>query len=165
MSYVVEGVSFFGVTPQFGSISAGGIIIPASYIIGEVPLVEKFPAASEVPVLKEIHTQGFEGNEFVANLEVAPKVCGNIDSAVGHGMRAEGTSFPTTTTPVGGEHLDNIGEFEFLTPSFGSHMQCPLDLATTYQMFYKLDRVISLLFHRLDCRHMKYCSIDLIVVI
>uniref|UniRef100_A0A2N9F6Y3 Uncharacterized protein n=1 Tax=Fagus sylvatica TaxID=28930 RepID=A0A2N9F6Y3_FAGSY len=43
------------------------------------------------------------------DLEVAPEVCSNIDSAVGHSMRAEGTSFPVATTPAGGEHLDNIG--------------------------------------------------------
>uniref|UniRef100_A0A2N9FRX5 Uncharacterized protein n=1 Tax=Fagus sylvatica TaxID=28930 RepID=A0A2N9FRX5_FAGSY len=109
MAYVVEGVSLFGATPCFGNISADGIIIPASYIYGgEAPLVEEFPVASEVPVFKKIHTQGFVRNKFVADLEVAPEVCSNIDSAVGHGMRAEGASFPVATTPTGGEHLDNI---------------------------------------------------------
>ena len=34
----------------------------------------------------------------MANLKVAPEVCSNIDSVVGHGMRAEGTSFPMATT-------------------------------------------------------------------
>jgi hypothetical protein len=111
-------------------------------------------------VLEKIHTQGFVRNEFVADLEVAPEVCSNIDSAVGHGMRAEGTSFPVATTSAGGEHLDNIGEFEFPTPSFGNCMQYSLDLAMPYQMFHGLDRVcemscrldcvIFLLFHRLD---------------
>uniref|UniRef100_A0A2N9GTN3 Uncharacterized protein n=1 Tax=Fagus sylvatica TaxID=28930 RepID=A0A2N9GTN3_FAGSY len=109
MAYVVEGVSLFGATPCFGSISAGDIIIPVSYITGgEAPLVEEFPVASEVPVFKKIHTQGFVRNKFVADLEVAPEVCSNIDSVVDHGMRAEGASFPVTTTPAGGEHLDNI---------------------------------------------------------
>jgi hypothetical protein len=46
------------------------------------------------------------------------------------------------TTPAGGEHLENIGEFEFLTPSFGSRMQCSLDLAMPYQMFHGLDCVM-----------------------
>jgi hypothetical protein len=31
-------------------------------------------------------------------------------------MQAEGASSTVVTTPIGGEHLDNIGEFEFLTP-------------------------------------------------
>jgi hypothetical protein len=82
----VEGVSLFGATPRCGSIPVGGIIIPASYITGEVPLVEELPAAGEVLVLEKIHTQGFMRNEFVADLEVAPEVCSNIDSAVGHVM-------------------------------------------------------------------------------
>jgi hypothetical protein len=105
----------------------------------EAPLVEQFLAASEVPMFEKIHTQGFVRNEFVANLEVAPEVCSNIDSAVGHGMRAEGTSFPVVTTSVGGEHLDNIGEFELLTPSFGNCMQYFFELVMPYQMFCRLD--------------------------
>jgi hypothetical protein len=142
MAYVVEGVSFFETTPRFGSIPVSGIIISVSYITGEVPLVEELPAASEVLMLEKIHTQGFVGNEFAADLGVAPEVCSNIDSAVGHDMRAEGTSFPVATTPAGGEHLDNISEFEFLTPSFSSCMQCSLNLAMPYQMFHGLDRVM-----------------------
>jgi hypothetical protein len=65
---------------------------------GEASLVEEFPVAREVPVFRKIHTQGFVRNKFVADLEVAPDVCSNIDSVVGHGMRAEGTSFPMVTT-------------------------------------------------------------------
>jgi hypothetical protein len=83
-------------------------------------------------MFKKIHTQGFVMNKFVADLEVAPEVCSNIDSAVGHSMRAEGTSFPVATTPASGEHLDNIGEFEFPTPSFGNRMQYFLYLAMSY---------------------------------
>uniref|UniRef100_A0A2N9FUZ5 Uncharacterized protein n=1 Tax=Fagus sylvatica TaxID=28930 RepID=A0A2N9FUZ5_FAGSY len=64
----------------------------------EASLVEEFPIASEAPVFKKIHTQDFVRNKFVVDLEVAPKVCSNIDSTVGHGMRAEGTSFPMATT-------------------------------------------------------------------
>ena len=78
----------------------------------------------------------------MADLEVAPEVCSNIDSAVGHGMRAEGTSFPVATTSTGGEHLDNISEFEFLTPSFGCHMQCSFNLAMSYQTCHELDRIM-----------------------
>jgi hypothetical protein len=93
-------------------------------------------------VFKKIHTQGFVRNKFVADLEVAPEVCSNIDSAVGHGMRAEGASFPVATTPTDGEHLDNIGEFEFPTLSFGNRMQYFLDLAMLYRMFHGLGRVV-----------------------
>ena len=64
----------------------------------EASLVEKFPVASEALMFKKIHTQGFVRNKFVADLEVAPEVCSNIDSVVGHGMQAEGTSFPIATT-------------------------------------------------------------------
>ena len=142
MAYIMEGVSLFGATPRFGSIPVCGIIIPASYITGEVPLVEELPVAGEVPVLEKIHTQGFVRNEFVADLEVALKVCSNIDSAVDHGIRTEGTSFPVATTSAGGEHLDNIGEFKFLTPSLGCHMQCSFELAMPYQMFHGLDCVM-----------------------
>jgi hypothetical protein len=116
MTHVVKGVSLFGATPRFGSIPIGGIIIPSSYITGKVPLVEEFPVDSEVLVLEEIHTQGFVGNESTIDLRVAPEVWSNIERASGHGMQAEGASSIVATTLVGGEHLDNIGEFEFLTP-------------------------------------------------
>uniref|UniRef100_A0A2N9GCD7 Aminotransferase-like plant mobile domain-containing protein n=1 Tax=Fagus sylvatica TaxID=28930 RepID=A0A2N9GCD7_FAGSY len=142
MAYVVEGVSLFGATPRFDSILVGGIIIPASLITGEAPLVDEFPAASEISVPEEVHTQGFVRNEFMIDLGVALEVRSNVDSSVGHGMQAEGTSSPVATTPSGGEHLDNMGEFEFLTPFFGSRMQYSLDLAMSYQMFHGLDRIM-----------------------
>ena len=37
----------------------------------EASLVEEFPVASEAPVFKKIHTQGFVRNKFVADLVVA----------------------------------------------------------------------------------------------
>jgi hypothetical protein len=57
-------------------------------------------------------------------------------------MQAEGASSTVVTTPIGGEHLDNIGELNFSPPSFGSHMQCSLDLVVPYQMFHRLHCVI-----------------------
>jgi hypothetical protein len=39
----------------------------------EASLVEEFSVASEAPVFKKIHTQGFVRNKFVADLEVAPE--------------------------------------------------------------------------------------------
>jgi hypothetical protein len=125
MAYVMEGVSLFGATPRLGSIPVGGIIIPASRITGEAPSVDEFPVASEISVPEEVHTQGFVRNEFAADLGVAPEVCSNIDSAVSHGMhKLRVLVLLWQTTPAGGEHLDNIGEFEFPTPSFGNCMQC-----------------------------------------
>ena len=74
-----------------------------------------------------IHTQGFVRNKFVADLEVAPEVCSNIDSAIGHGMRAEGISSPMATTS---------------------------DVPRTWPCYVRrlgrLDCVIFLPFHRLD---------------
>ena len=142
MAYVVDGVSLFGATPRFCGIPAGGIIIPASHITDESPLVDEFPTISEISMSEEVHIQGFVRNEFVANLGVALKVRSNFDSAVGHGMQAEGTSSPVVITPAGGEHLDNIGEFEFPTSSFGSRMQCSFDLAMPCQTFHGLDLVV-----------------------
>jgi hypothetical protein len=66
-------------------------------------------------VLEKIDTQGFVRNEFVADLEVAPEVFSNVDSTVDHGAQVEGTGASVVDIPVGSEHLDNIGEFEFLT--------------------------------------------------
>ena len=142
MAYVMEGVSLFGATPRLGIILAGGIIIPASRITGEVPSVGEFPVASEISVPEEVHTQGFVRNEFAADLGAASEVCSNINSAVSHGAQVEGTSSPAATTPANGEHLDNIGEFKFLTPSLGCHMQCSFELAMPYQMFHGLDHVM-----------------------
>ena len=164
MAYVVEEVSLFGATPHFCSIPAGGIIISASHITGEAPLVDEFPAASEISMPEEVHTQGFVRNEFVTELGVALEVRSNVDSTVGHGMQAEGTSSPVATTPAGGEHLDNIDEFEFPTPSFGSRMQYSLDLAMPYQMFNGLDRIHVRCFVDLIVSYSCY-FIDLIIVI
>ena len=69
-------------------------------------------------MLKEVRTQSFVGSESATDLRVTPEVCSNVDSAVDHGVQAEGTSAFTAATPAGGEHLDNIGESEFPTPFF-----------------------------------------------
>ena len=73
MAYVMEGVSLFRATPRLGIIPAGGIIIPASRITGEVPSVGEFPVASEISVPEKVHTQGFVRNEFAADLGAAWK--------------------------------------------------------------------------------------------
>jgi hypothetical protein len=118
MAYVMEGVSLFGATPRLSIIPAGGFIIPASHITSDAPSVAGFPVVGEIFMPKEVHTQGFVRSESAMDLGVTPEVCSNVDSAVDHGVQAEGTSASAATTPVGGEHLDNIGEFEFPTPFF-----------------------------------------------
>ena len=138
----MERVSLFGATPRVGIIPAGGIIIPASCITGEVPSVGEFHVASEIFVPEEVHTQGFVRNESMADLGVAAEVRSNVDSVVGHGMQVKGTSSLVATTPASGEHLDNIGEFEFPTSSFGSRMQHSFDLVMPCQTFHGLDLVV-----------------------
>uniref|UniRef100_A0A2N9IK73 Uncharacterized protein n=1 Tax=Fagus sylvatica TaxID=28930 RepID=A0A2N9IK73_FAGSY len=122
---------------------------PLSY---EAPLVEEFPATTEVPVFEKIHIQGFVRNEFVADLEVAPEVCSNIDNAVGHGIRAEGTSFPMATTSAGGQHLDNIDLIVVLWK-----VLFPWTWLWSYGRFC---------FHRLGCGLMEgSVSVDLVVIL
>ena len=132
MAYVMEEVSLFEATPRLSIIPAGGIIISVNRISGKVPSVGEFPFVSEISMPEEVYTQGFVRNEFAANLVAAPEVYSNIDSAVSHGVQVEGTSSPVAATPASGEHLDNIVEFEFPTPSFGNCMQYSLDLAMPY---------------------------------
>jgi hypothetical protein len=83
-----------------------------------LPSVAGFPVIGEIFMPKEVCTQGFVGSESATDLGVTLEVCSNVDSAVDHGVQAEGTSASAAATPVGGEHLDNIGEFEFPTPFF-----------------------------------------------
>ena len=54
-------------------------------------------------------------NESATDLGVIPKISRSVASAVDHGVQAEGASASVAATPVDSEHLDNIGEFEFLT--------------------------------------------------
>jgi hypothetical protein len=118
MAYVMEGVSLFGATPRLSIIPASGFIIPANHITSDVPSVAGFPVIGEIFMPKEVCTQGFVGSESATDLGVTLEVCSNVDSAVDHGVQAEGTSASAAATPAGGEHLDNIGEFEFPTPFF-----------------------------------------------
>ena len=112
----MEGISLFGATPRLSAISAGGFIISASRITGEAPLVAGSPVADEVPMPEEVHAQGFVGSESVTDLGIIPETSSNVDSAIDHGTQAGGSSASVADIPIGSEHLDNIGEFEFLTP-------------------------------------------------
>jgi hypothetical protein len=49
------------------------------------------------------------------DLGVILETSSNVDNAVDHGVQPEGTNASAADIPVGSEHLDNIGEFEFLT--------------------------------------------------
>ena len=81
----MEGVSFFGATPCFSVIPAGGFVIPTSRITSDAPSV-----AGEVFMPEEVHVQGFVRS-------------------------SKGASASIAATPAINEHLDNIGEFEFPT--------------------------------------------------
>ena len=112
----MEGISFFGATPHFSAISAGGFVISASLITSEAPLVAGSPVVDEVPMPEEIHAQGFIRSESVVDLGVIPGTNSNIGSAVNHGAQAKGTSVSAADMLIDSEHLDNIGEFEFFSP-------------------------------------------------
>ncbi len=105
----MEGVSLFGVTPRLSVVPAGAFIIPASRITSDAP-----SATGEVFMLEEVRAQSFVRSESAADLGVIPKISSNVPSVVDHGVQAEGTSASAADIPVGSEHLDNIGEFEFL---------------------------------------------------
>ena len=115
IAYVMEGISLFGATPRLSAIPTGGFIISASRITGEAPLVAGSPVADEVPMLEEVHAQGFVESESVMDLGVILETSSNVDSAVDHDSQAEGASASVADIPANSEHLDNIGEFEFLT--------------------------------------------------
>ena len=118
MVYVMEGISLFGATPHHGVIPVGGFIIPASRITSDLPSVVGFPIASEISMPEEVCTRGFVGSESAMDLGATLEIRTNVDSALDHSVQAEGTSTSAAATFAGGEHLDNIGEFEFSTPFF-----------------------------------------------
>uniref|UniRef100_A0A2N9ERL1 Transmembrane protein n=1 Tax=Fagus sylvatica TaxID=28930 RepID=A0A2N9ERL1_FAGSY len=63
--------------------ATAGSSAPMAYVVEGVSLFGATPCFGSIPA---------------GDLEVAPEVCSNIDSTVGHGMRAEGISFPMATT-------------------------------------------------------------------
>uniref|UniRef100_A0A2N9HNG7 Uncharacterized protein n=1 Tax=Fagus sylvatica TaxID=28930 RepID=A0A2N9HNG7_FAGSY len=63
--------------------ATAGSSAPMAYVVEGVSLFGATPCFGSIPA---------------SDLEVASEVCSNIDSAVGHGMRAEGISFPMATT-------------------------------------------------------------------
>jgi hypothetical protein len=64
---------------------------------------------------EEVRAQSFVRSESAVDLGAIPEISSNVSSAVDHGVHAKGASVSAAATLVGSEHLDNIGEFEFLT--------------------------------------------------
>ena len=64
---------------------------------------------------EEVRAQSFVRSESAVDLGAIPKISSNVSNAIDHGVQAKGTSASAAATLVGSEHLDNIGEFEFLT--------------------------------------------------
>ena len=104
MAYIMEGISLFGTTPSFRAIPAGGFVISASRIAGETP-----PAVGGALIFEETHAQGLVESESVVDLGV---------STADHDAPVEDASASAVDTLAGSDHLENIGEFEFLTSSF-----------------------------------------------
>ncbi len=148
-AYVMEGISLFGVIPRLSAVPAGGFIISASCLSGEAPLIAGSRIANEVPMPEGVHAQGFIESESAVDLRVIQGTSGNVDSAVDHGTQAGGTSASTADVPADNEHLDNIGEFEFLTPCILLVIACCiyiyiyiLDLVMPHQLFRGLDHIV-----------------------
>ena len=115
MAHIMEGISLFSATPRLSAIPTGGFVIPANRITDEAPLVAGCPIAGEVLMPKWVHAQGFMEGKPVVDLGVIPGASGNADSTVDHGAQTEGANAFAADVLVGSEHLENIGEFEFLT--------------------------------------------------
>jgi hypothetical protein len=105
MAYIMEGISLFGATPRFRAILVGGFVISASRIAGGAFISE------------EIRAEGLVENESVVDLGVILEASSNVDSSTDHGAQAEDAGVSAVDTLIGSDHLENIGEFEFLTSS------------------------------------------------
>ena len=103
MAYIMEGISLFGSTPSFRAIPAGGFVISASRLTSKAP-----PVAGGAFILEETHAQGLIESESVVDLGV---------STADHSAQVEDAGVSAADTLAGSDHLENIGEFEYLTSS------------------------------------------------
>ena len=103
MAYIMEGISLFGSTPSFRAIPTGGLVISASRITGETP-----PAVGGAFVPEGTHVQSLVESESVVDLGI---------SIADHNAPIEDAGAFMADTLAGSDHLENIGEFEFLTSS------------------------------------------------
>jgi hypothetical protein len=103
MAYIMEGISLFGTTPSFRAIPAGGFVISASRIASEIP-----PVVGGAFVPGETHVQSLVESESVVDLGV---------STADHNAPIEDAGASAADTLAGSDHLENIGEFEFLISS------------------------------------------------
>jgi hypothetical protein len=102
----MEGISLFGVAPSFRAIPAGDFVISASRLTSEAP-----PVAGGAFISEEIRAQGLIEGESV----VDPGV-----SIADHSAQVEDAGVSAADMLAGSDHLENIGEFEFLTFSLFS---------------------------------------------
>jgi hypothetical protein len=103
MAYIMGDISLFGATPSLRAIPAGGFIISASRIAGETP-----PVVGGAHIPEETHAQGLAESESVVDLGV---------TTADHDAPIEDAGVSAADTLAGSDHLENIGEFEFLTSS------------------------------------------------
>ena len=103
MAYIMGGISLFGATPSFRAIPAGGFVISASRIAGETP-----PVVGSAFIPEETHAQGPVESESVVDLGI---------STADHNAPIEDAGTSAADTLAGSDHLENMGEFEFLTSS------------------------------------------------
>ena len=106
MAYLMGGISLFGATPSFRAIPAGSFVMSASRIAGET-----LPVVGGTLILEETHAQGLAESESVVDLGV---------SIADHDAPVEDAGASAADTLAGSDHLENIGEFEFLASSFFS---------------------------------------------
>ena len=97
----MEGVSLFATTPSLRAIPAGGFVISASRLTSEAP-----PVASGAFISEEIRVQGLIEGGFVVDLRV---------STADHSAQVEDAGASAADMLADSDHLENIGEFEFLT--------------------------------------------------
>jgi hypothetical protein len=100
----MEGISLFGVTPSLRVVPAGGFVISASHLTSETP-----PVVGGALMLEETRVQGFVESEPVVDRRVG---------AADPDVPTEDTGASVADTLAGSDHLENMGEFEFLTSFF-----------------------------------------------
>jgi hypothetical protein len=104
IAHIMEGISLFGVAPSLRAVPAGGFVISASHFSSETP-----PVVGGALMLKEPRAQGLVESDPVVDLAVG---------ATDHDVPAGDTGASAADALAGSDHLENIGEFEFLTSPF-----------------------------------------------
>uniref|UniRef100_A0A2N9HHS6 Uncharacterized protein n=1 Tax=Fagus sylvatica TaxID=28930 RepID=A0A2N9HHS6_FAGSY len=127
--------------------ATAGSSAPMAYVVEGVSLFGATPCFGSIPA---------------SDLEVASEVCSNIDSAVGHGMRAKGISFPMATT----SDVPRTWPCYTWLLSYGMKNSASVDLAVVLRLdcrlmevSFPMDLVVAPMedfwSHGLGCRPMK----------